>query len=495
MLASETYNGQISQTKYYFGSYEKTIEGKTVTEYCWLPGGALYKTTNGTGELLFTYTDHLGSITHITDNDGNLLAEQSFGAWGRIRNPETWQILSPDAVRLLSFVEVNGRGYTAHEMLPTFALINMNGRLYDPVLGRMLSPDNYIQLPDYTQNFNRYSYVLNNPLKYTDPSGQWINLAIGATIGGIKGMMIAHQKGYGLGDWQFYAYSIAGSTIGAGLAFGSYGLSMAGASPTLIGAAAGAGGGASYTALAGGSGKQIAWNGFVGGASGFVGGAAGSAVGGVPGAFIGGVASYSTSYGLNYVNAKAQGQEPAQYNLGEAMLVGGTSAAMYLGMSYYNWRFVMNKQWERHDLKFKSYLTISGDFQRSRFWHKEYGGVLLPDGTITRSSANMRHNYAVQVDVPDNAVAIWHTHWDKSGNIVFVNPDGDIINSSSSYTDILSSQQMETTHFNGPDDRAAANLLGKPSFVVNRRGYSYYDLSNNNMAYNNSFRWAIFFGW
>jgi RHS repeat-associated protein len=59
-----------------------------------------------------------------------------------------------------------------HEHLEMFSLINMNGRLYDPVLGRMLSPDNYIQEPDNTQSYNRYSYCINNPLKYTDPSGE-----------------------------------------------------------------------------------------------------------------------------------------------------------------------------------------------------------------------------------------------------------------------------------------------------------------------------------
>ena len=66
------------------------------------------------------------------------------------------------------------RGYTGHEHLEEFNLINMNGRVYDPLLGRFMSPDNYIQAPDYTQNFNRYSYALNNPLIYTDPSGDFV---------------------------------------------------------------------------------------------------------------------------------------------------------------------------------------------------------------------------------------------------------------------------------------------------------------------------------
>lgn len=56
----------------------------------------------------------------------------------------------------------------------------MNGRLYDRVVGRMLSPDNFVQMPDFTQNFNRYSYVLNNPLKFTDPAGHnWVNKLLG----------------------------------------------------------------------------------------------------------------------------------------------------------------------------------------------------------------------------------------------------------------------------------------------------------------------------
>ncbi len=59
-----------------------------------------------------------------------------------------------------------------HEYLPEFDLINMNGRVYDPYTALFLSPDPYIQAPDFTQNYNRYAYVLNNPLRYTDPSGK-----------------------------------------------------------------------------------------------------------------------------------------------------------------------------------------------------------------------------------------------------------------------------------------------------------------------------------
>ena len=58
-----------------------------------------------------------------------------------------------------------------HSALPHAVTIVANGRMYDPKLARFLSPDPYIQAPTDPQNFNRYSYCLNNPLKYTDPDG------------------------------------------------------------------------------------------------------------------------------------------------------------------------------------------------------------------------------------------------------------------------------------------------------------------------------------
>jgi len=90
------------------------------------------------------------------------------------------------------------RGFTGHEHLPQFGLINMNGRVYDPFLARFLSPDPYVQAPDYSQNFNRYSYCVNNPLKYTDPSGNFF-LIDSYLIGFIHGFFSTGSDRWGAG--------------------------------------------------------------------------------------------------------------------------------------------------------------------------------------------------------------------------------------------------------------------------------------------------------
>jgi len=75
-----------------------------------------------------------------------------------------------------------GRGYTGHEHFFEVNLIHMNGRMYDANLGRFLSPDNYIQDPFNTQSYNRYGYVLNNPLKYVDPSGEFLKFLVQVVV-------------------------------------------------------------------------------------------------------------------------------------------------------------------------------------------------------------------------------------------------------------------------------------------------------------------------
>jgi RHS repeat-associated protein len=64
---------------------------------------------------------------------------------------------SPDGTLVYRHDAENEQGQlTAHEHLPRFGLINMNARLYNPLLGRFLSPDPYVQLPDCTMGLNRY---------------------------------------------------------------------------------------------------------------------------------------------------------------------------------------------------------------------------------------------------------------------------------------------------------------------------------------------------
>ena len=108
--------------------------------------------------------DNLGSWTTIIDGEGNVEQELSFDAWGNLRNPETWSGSS-------SAQPMFDRGYTGHELLQAFNLINMNGRMYDPLMSSFLSVDAIVNDPTSAQGFNRYAYCMYNPLKYTDPSG------------------------------------------------------------------------------------------------------------------------------------------------------------------------------------------------------------------------------------------------------------------------------------------------------------------------------------
>lgn len=123
---------------------------------------------NGSGNdtMYYVLSDHLGSMTTIVNAATSEVENYSFTAWGMPRDASDWtQSASSDLFA--------GRGYTGYEHLSEFSLINMNGRVYDPILGRFYSPDPYVQAPRYPNNYNRYSYVLNNPLRFTDPSGYY----------------------------------------------------------------------------------------------------------------------------------------------------------------------------------------------------------------------------------------------------------------------------------------------------------------------------------
>ena len=163
----------------------------------------------------------------------------------------------------------------------------MNGRVYDPVLARFLSPDPYVQAPGFTQSLNRYSYCMNNPFKYTDPDGEFWQFVIAAAIGGVFNLASQMISGnvYDIGD-AFKAFGVGAlaGLAGAGAGAGVTGVIKIGgfAAGAAIGGAAGAAGG-----LVGGSGN--AW---INGASfgeGLVAGLKSAGIGAVSGAVLGGV--------------------------------------------------------------------------------------------------------------------------------------------------------------------------------------------------------------
>ncbi|MGF7138765.1 RHS repeat-associated core domain-containing protein [Roseimarinus sediminis] len=220
---SFTTSGPGFWTKYYFGSsYEKVVEAYTTTEYIWIGGSpytavAVAKIVNGgTPQVWAIFRDHLGTITHL--KNGSTIYEYSFDAWGRRRDKDNWSYTLSGEPALFA-----NRGFTGHEHLTEFGLINMNGRLYDPLVGRFLSPDNYVQSPDFTQNFNRYGYCLNNPLRYTDPDGDWflIDDAAEFVIGGTINLLMNADKVDNF--WEGLGYFASGGA-GAWVAIQSFGL-------------------------------------------------------------------------------------------------------------------------------------------------------------------------------------------------------------------------------------------------------------------------------
>lgn len=198
-------NGVNVRTTVYANDYEKITENGTTREFYYLDGNTIIVKENGTIKSYLAFTDNLGSILSVMDENGKKVFDATYDAWGR-------QTVTLNSIGL-------HRGYTGHEMLGEFDIINMNGRLYDPVLGRFLSPDSYVQMPDNSQSFNRYSYCLNNPLKYTDPSGEFWNLVIGAAIGGVfnwaSNGFLFNSKGLG-----YFATGAIAGTVGTGLASG-----------------------------------------------------------------------------------------------------------------------------------------------------------------------------------------------------------------------------------------------------------------------------------
>ena len=222
-------NGTATETRIFEGNYEKQIKNGVTREIHYIDGGnglcAIIVKENDIFTTYPVYTDHLGSITTITDVLGQVITEQNFDAWGRERDPYNWNTYIAS-----SKPEWLYRGYTGHEMLPYFNLVNMNGRMYDPIVGRMCSPDNYVAAPYSSQGYNRYTYANNNPLKYTDPDGNFVHLLVGALIGSVVNLASGLLQGNIHNFWDGVKAAGIGAiqgALGAAIGYGGFGAGAA----------------------------------------------------------------------------------------------------------------------------------------------------------------------------------------------------------------------------------------------------------------------------
>lgn len=234
MRQKVTYGGNFEEgsegkfTKFYSedGSYEVIRNNQTGQEkHLIYIGGTPYEANivylkdfgTSTPKFVFLHKDYLGSILAITDEAGTKLEQRHFDAWGNVTHLKIGSnAIITDKEQIRDYLS-NGnlivdRGYTSHEHFAEVGLIHMNGRLYDPLLRRFLNADENIQDPYNTQNYNKYGYVLNNPLMYSDPSGEfffaflaawalWKAVIIGAAVG-LASYTVGLAATGNLGQWN-----------------------------------------------------------------------------------------------------------------------------------------------------------------------------------------------------------------------------------------------------------------------------------------------------
>jgi RHS repeat-associated protein len=178
------------------------------------------------GSYKFLHKDYLGSILAITDQDGKRLEQRHFDAWGNLTHLKIGDgAVLTDKSLIASASLLIDRGYTGHEHFMGVGIIHMNGRLYDPLLRRFLNADENIQDPANTQNYNKYGYVMNNPLMYNDPDGEFWMMLAGALVGGYLNGVAANNGNWNpvKWDWARTWSAVLGGAIGGAAISGALG--------------------------------------------------------------------------------------------------------------------------------------------------------------------------------------------------------------------------------------------------------------------------------
>jgi|GEM_PF-2487904 len=187
--ASFTYGPELQRTRQdrgdgsrvvYAGAQEVESNGGQVTVKTYWPLGVgveIDRQGAAATELNWTHMDRLGSPIALSDEQGNLRERLEYDAWGKRRSADD-NAGTPDTLD----GKTDNRGYTGHEMLDQLDLVHMNGRVYDPLTAKFLSADPLVSDLTNGQNYNRYSYVLNNPTNLTDPTGFQCETVTGSAI-------------------------------------------------------------------------------------------------------------------------------------------------------------------------------------------------------------------------------------------------------------------------------------------------------------------------
>lgn len=213
----------LSNSRYYLGRCYEAESGYTTTatsERLYLDGNYYDATTvlirkNGIDSIYYILRDNIGSITDIVSSDGQRHYRQDYDVWGKPREIENKESQNTATQGVYHFLN---RGYCGHEHLIEMDVINMNARLYDPSMGKFLSPDPNVANPYMSQAYNRYIYAMNNPLMYVDRDGENPFVALGMIVGGAYlGGVIANDFNFNPLKWDFNSWSTYAGIVGGGV--------------------------------------------------------------------------------------------------------------------------------------------------------------------------------------------------------------------------------------------------------------------------------------
>lgn len=148
-------------TTVYIGKLYECAAVGTCSKYIFAEGKKIaIKPTGTTGEIYYYHNDNLGSTSVITDKNGAKVQSLLYYPFGETRSNT-------------GSIDVRHK-YTSQELDDSTGLYFYNARYYEPVLARFISPDSIIQSRKSSQFLNRYSYAMNNPVRYVDPTGHSI---------------------------------------------------------------------------------------------------------------------------------------------------------------------------------------------------------------------------------------------------------------------------------------------------------------------------------